>query len=309
MRYEELEKEYATFAKTNYAVSCNSGTSALHLALVALGVTEGDEVIVPDFTMASCAFSVSYTGATPVFVDCGDNLNIDPELIKAKITSRTKAIMVVHIYGRLCNLDAIRALAKAHRLSIIEDACEAQGITDGLSDITVFSFYRNKIIHAEEGGIVCTNSKEIADNVRDFKNLSFGERHDYYHERIGWNYRMPDAMAQMALQSLKDYPINLEKRREVESWYAKRIKSNLPPRDTVWVYDFITPFKNELMQDSQLKLKARHFFKPMSTMPMYRQEVGRNALLYSENGMYLPVYPEMTKDEVNQICDLVLNKV
>lgn len=308
--YEILENEYATFAHTNYAVSCNSGTSALHVSLVALGIGPGDEVIVPDFTMASCAFSVSYTGARPVFVDCGDNLNINPQLIKAKITRRTKAIMVVHIYGRLCDMDAIRALAKAHRLPVIEDACEAQGVTDGLSDITVFSFYKNKIIHAEEGGMVCVNDKTLYEDIKDLKNLSFGTKHDYYHERIGWNYRMPDTMANMALQSLKNYPENAEKRRQVEYWYSKRIKSNLPERQAVWVYDFVTPFKQEIMGKAERHgVPARHFFKPMTIMPMYRQEVGKNALLFSENGMYLPVYPDMTKDRVNEICDLVLNKV
>lgn len=302
----ELERDYAEFAKTNFAVAVNSGTAALHLALVALGVGKGDEVIVPDFTMAACAFAVSYTGAMPVFVDCKHDLTINEELIEAHITRRTKAIMPVHIYGRLCNMTAIRKIAKDHNLKVIEDGCEAQGATDGKSDVSCFSFYKNKIIHAEEGGIICTNDKHLWRDMQYLKNLAFGDKHDYFHEMIGYNYRMPEAMAKMAHASLVKYPENLDKRREVESWYASSVPSNLPPRDAVWVFDFLSVHKEDIMKRAKKHdvSQIRDFFKPMSSMPMYvGPRIGDRARFYSENGMYLPVYPDMTKEEVWAVCE------
>lgn len=292
--YEQLEKEYAKFAGTLHSVSCSSGTSALHLALLALGIGPGDEVIIPDFTMGACGFAVAYTGAKVVTVDCDDTLNIDVTKIEEKITEKTKAIMAVHIYGRLCNMQAIREIAKKHNLKVIEDGCEAQGAAKGgNSDCLIFSFYRNKIIRAEEGGIVCTNSKELADDMRDLKNMAFGERHDYFHTRIGYNYRMADSQAKLALQSLADFPTNEVKRREFEKFMEKKLPSGLPRRDAVWVYDFICSYeaiRNEMFNEyKEMGMNPRLFFKPLSTMPMFSQDVGEKALRYSQIGMYLPV--------------------
>lgn len=174
--YQQLELEYAKFDGSKYAVSCNSGTAALHLAMLSLGITAGDEVIIPDFTMAACGFAVSYCGATPIFVDCDGTLCIDWKLIEKKITKKTKAIMAVHIYGRLCNMKEILKIAKKHNLYVIEDACEAQGaVYKSKADITCYSFYENKIIHAEEGGICTTNSKKFADKMNYYKNMAFGD--------------------------------------------------------------------------------------------------------------------------------------
>jgi len=251
--YKLLEKEYAKFTGAKYAVSCNSGTSALHLALLALGIGSGDEVIIPDFTMAACGFAVSYTGATPVFVDCDDTLCIDPKLIEAKITAKTKAIMAVHIYGRLCNMKEIMRIAKKHRLKVIEDACEAQGaVYKSKADITCYSFYENKIIHAEEGGIATTDNRKYAERMNYLKNMAFGTKHDYYHEEIGFNYRMPNSQAKLALKSLKNYPKENSRRRRIErEEYGKNWL------DAVWVLPF------------PMDGGDRKFFKPLSTFPMY----------------------------------------
>ena len=163
----KLEKEYAKFCGKKYAIAVNSGTSALHLALIAMGVKKDDEVIVPDFTMAACGFAVNYCGAKVVTVDCKNDLTIDETLIEEKITKKTKAIMPVHIYGRLCNMKAINNIAKKHGLKVIEDACEAQGADTGHADITCYSLYKNKIIAGEEGGIVTTNSKKVYNLIQD----------------------------------------------------------------------------------------------------------------------------------------------
>lgn len=288
--YEKLEKKYAEFTGADYAVSCNTGTSALHLALMSVGVGLGDEVICPDFTMAAVGFAVSYTNATPVFVDCDETLNIDTTLIEDKITEYTKAIIVVHTYGRLANIEEVYRIAKKHDLYVIEDACEAQGaVYKSKADVTCYSFYKNKIIHADEGGICTTNSKYLAERMNYLKNMAFDEGHTYYHEEVGYNYRMPDSTAELALKSLEEYPETLAKRLQAEEYWNKLIPT--PKRDAVWVYHFLCD--NELdreikMQELKEKgFETRYFFKPLSTMPMWRQPTGKNALDYSKRGMYI----------------------
>lgn len=279
--YKILEEQYAKFVGTKYAVAVNSGTSGLHLSLVALGIGPGDEVIVPDFTMAACGFAVAYTGATVVTVDCGHDLNIDPELIEAKITPRTKAIMPVHIYGRLCDMNAIKKIAKKHNLFIVEDGCEAQGAAfGGNSDCLVFSFYRNKIIHAQEGGIVCTDNKKLYDRMQFLKNMAFDKDHTYFHSEIGFNYRMADSQALMVLDSLAKYP----KERERREWEECMFDDG--NRDAVWVLDTLASSEKEREQIVKSDPNTRRFFKPLSTMPMWKQPVGKNALKYSKIGYY-----------------------
>jgi dTDP-4-amino-4,6-dideoxygalactose transaminase len=285
--YKQLEKKYSKFVGSKYAVSCNSGTSALHLALMAVGVGKGDEVIVPDFTMAACGFAVSYTGATPVFVDCDDTLCIDPKLIEEKITKRTKVIMAVHIYGRLCQMDKILKIAKKHHLRVIEDACEAQGaVYKSKADITCYSFYQNKIIHAEEGGIATTDNKKYADKMRYLKNMAFDKGHTFFHKDIGYNYRMPESQAKLALESLKNVKEELKERRFAEQNLECFLPSGMPRRDVVWVYDFIRKIPKGFKE--KYKDDLRPFFKPLSSFPMYGNHcISPNALKYSKLGNYI----------------------
>ncbi len=306
--YQILEKEYSNFVGSKFGISVNSGTSALHLALVALGIGKGDEVIVPDFTMAACGFAVSYTGAKVVTVDCGDDLNIDVDQIIPKITKRTKAIMAVHIYGRLCGMSAILKIANEYNLLVIEDACEAQGaVKKSKADVTCYSFFKNKIIHAEEGGIITTNKKILYDKMQFLKNMAFDSKHSYYHSQIGFNYRLPDSQAKMALQSLKSFEENNRKRKEIESVYNNFLSDlAMPKRDAVWVFDILTNKREVLIKSIS---GARYFFKPLSTMPMWKQHVGQKALFYSKHGMYLPVHPSMGKKEVLNICKKILSLV
>lgn len=277
MKYKEFEDKFAEYTKSKYAVSCNTGTSALHLGLLAFGIGKGDEVIIPDFTMSACAFAVSYTGATPVFIDCDDTLNMDWTLIEDKITKKTKAIMAVHIYGRLCNMKEILRIAKKYKLKVIEDSSEAHGaVFNSKADITCYSLFKNKIIHAEEGGVCTTDSKKYADKMNYFKNMAFGNKHDYFHKDIGYNYRMPESQAKLALKSLKNVDKELARRRKLESKYKKTLKE-LGDRDVVWVYDYIgKPIKG---------LDTRPFFKPLSSFPMYGGKcTSPRALYYSKIG-------------------------
>ena len=288
--YKELEKEYAKFVGSRYSIACNSGTSALHLALKAIGIGKGDEVIVPEFSMIACAFTVSYTGAKPVFVDCGDDLNIDCSLIEKKINKRTKAIMPVHVYGRLCDMKEIMRIAKKHHLKVIEDACEAQGaVYNSKADITCYSFYENKIIHAEEGGICTTDNKVYRDRMSYLKNMCFGKEHDYLHKEIGFNYRMPNSQARLALESLKNYPEEKKRRQGLVDKYDKLFGIETK-KDANWVYT-INCGKNIKFSKKYLEnYEVREFFKPMSQQPPYLGNYKKlKAYKLSKQGLYIKI--------------------
>lgn len=313
--YKLLERLYADYIGTRFGISVNTGTAALHLALASLGIGKGDEVIVPEFTMIACGWAVSYTGAKPVFVDCGPDLLIDISKIEKKITKRTKAIMPVHIYGRVCNMDAIMDLANKYNLRVIEDCCEAQGAMwkgkmIGSFDIGCFSFFINKIIPAQEGGFITTNDKMLYSKAQNLKNMSFGAEHNYLHEGIGFNYRMPEAQANMAIYSLSHVNSFQAKRLEIQGWYDKYIKPEFrrESRQVVWVYDIEVPRKNELVDYlNKSGIAARHGFKPMSMQPIYTKKgyTKLNAYKLSEKVCYLPVNPLMTEEIVKSICQKI----
>ena len=203
---------------------CN-GTVALHLALVALGFGKGDEVILPTYTMIASAFAICYTGAKPVFVDADkDSWNIDINKIEEKITERTKAIMPVHIYGKMCDMDAITKIAREHNLYIVEDAAEAHGVfykgskAGSFSDIAAFSFFANKNITTGEGGMVVTNNENIYKQAKYYKNVCFptaGGR-NYTHDNIGFNYRMSNLVAAIGLAQVE----------KADEYRALRIRNN-----------------------------------------------------------------------------------
>ncbi len=205
---ERFEEAFAAYCGVRHGIAVCNGTVALHLALEALGIGPGDEVIIPDFTMIASAFAVCYVGAKPVFVEAEpERWNIDPARIEEKVTSRTKAIMPVHIFGAMCDMDAICDIAERHGLAIVEDAAEAHGAeyrgrkSGSFSRVAAFSFYSNKNVATGEGGMVVTDDDELARRCRYFKNLCFpldGSRR-YVHEDIGFNYRMSNLHAALGL--------------------------------------------------------------------------------------------------------------
>ena len=305
--YQQLEKKYAQFAGAKYAVSCSSGTAALHLALLALGVGKGDEVIVPDFTMAACAFAVSYTGATPVFADVSPKTyTILPKEIEHLITKKTKAIMVVHVYGRLAPMREILSIARKHKLPVVEDACEAQGaVYKSKADVTVYSFYKNKIVSSEEGGALTTDSKQLAQRAAYLKNMAFDKGHTYFHNDIGFNYRMSNSHARLALESLAHYPGNSKKRRNIEARYSRYLP--MPRRDAVWFYEALVPprAKKSILKEVPA---ARESFKPLSSFPMYGRKAGKPAAKrLSQSLILLPAAPAMSLQEVDRIAKKVLH--
>lgn len=220
----EFERTFARYCGVRHGIAVCNGTAALHLALVASGIGKGDEVIVPDFTMISSAFAVCYTGAMPVFVDAEpDSWNINPERIEEKVTSRTKAIMPVHIYGHPCDMESILEIAGKHNLLVIEDAAEAHGAeykgkkVGSFGHLNAFSFFANKNITTGEGGMVVTDHADLADRCRYFRNLCFplDAPRTYMHEHIGFNYRMSNLHAAIGLAQVE----------KADDYRAMRIKN------------------------------------------------------------------------------------
>ena len=293
----KFEKAWAKHNSYDYGICCNSGTNSLFLALKSCGIGKGDEVIVPEFTMIATAWAVSYTGATPIFVDCKDDLNID--LDKIKITKKTKAIIPVHIYGRQCNMPEIVERFK-HKLYIIEDMAEAHGIMPQ-GDIACYSFYDNKIIHTEEGGMCLTNDRLVADEIKLLANMYFDEERTLIHPKMGYNFRMTSMQAEKGLKQVKNFKKIIKDRRQIEKWWDKYLPEEIkmPKRDTVWMYDIDC---GDCQEDIKEAVKmTRYFFKPMSMQPMYNRKYKKlNAYKWSKRGLYLPL-KDLTEKEVIKI--------
>ncbi len=330
-----FEEEFAKYCDCKYAVSVCNGTIALHLALLALGIGKGDEVIIPSFTMIASAFAVCYTGAKPVFVDADkDTWNIDVTKIEEKITPRTKAIMPVHIFGKMCDMDAICAIAKKYNLYVVEDAAEAHGAeyhgkkSGSFSDIAGFSFFANKNITTGEGGMVVTNNEELYNKAKYFKNVCFpvnGPR-TYSHDDIGYNYRMSNVVAAIGLAQVEKADDYREMRIKNHSLYRKNL-AGVPgitfqsePKDNCidvcWMNTIvINPEKYGHTKDetiAYLKSKGidtRLLFKSMNRQKSL-QDFGCDCSgdfpvtdWLSENGFYLPSASNLTEETIKYICE------
>ena len=308
---KDFENLFAKKHNVKCGIACSSGTNAILLALRALNIGIGDEVIVPDFTMIATAWAVSYTGAKPVFVDCGEDFNIDISKIEEKITEKTKAIIPVHIYGRQCNMEKILEIAKEYNLKIVEDSCEAIGV-EPKGDIACFSLYANKIITAGEGGICLTNNENVAWQIEHLKSMSFNINHTFYHPKLGYNFRMTNMQGAVALAQAERLEEFLEKRREIESWYNEGLKNISqikiqPKRNVLWMYDILVDDREKLIEFlKENGIETRLFFKPMSIQPMYRGcDISKKSLEISKLGLYLPTYTILTEKDVKFICDKI----
>lgn len=327
---ERFERAFADFCGVGYAVSCNSGTAALHVALLALGVGPGDEVIVPTLTFVATANAVTYCGARPRFVDIEpDTWTLDPDLIEAKITARTKAIIPVHLYGQVANMDAITEIARRHNLFVVEDAAEAHGAEFGgrrvgsLSDVAAFSFYGNKIIACGEGGMVVTNSEELARYSAQLRGQGMDLKQRYWFPVIGYNYRMPNLTAAVGLAQLERSDWHLDRRREVASWYRdilrdvpgigwqveKNGRGNVDWMFTIILNDEIQESRDDLMAKLYERgVETRPVFYPMHLLPPYR-EMGIEdgdfpvAERIARTGISLPTWAGLRHEDVVFVCD------
>jgi perosamine synthetase len=326
---KRLEADFAKLMGCAYGVAVCNGSVAIEVALAALHIGAGDEVILPSFTIISCAAAIVRAGAVPVVVDCqNDTWNIDPALIAAKITSRTKAIMVVHIYGLPVDMDPVIALARKHGLSIIEDAAEQHGQTykgrpvGSFGDIATVSFYPNKQISTGEGGMVLTNDKALAERCRALRNLCFDKDRRYIHEELGWNFRMSNIQAAVGVAQLERIEEILAKKRQIGAWYQQSLGGHkllqLPLERTsyadniYWVFGVVlddsVPFDAEGAM-ARLKTKGidtRHFFWPLHEQPVFRKKgwFANEHCPISERiarrGFYLPSGVALTEEEAHK---------
>lgn len=333
----EFENQFAEYCGCKYGIAVCNGTIALHLALIGLGIGKGDEVIVPTFTMIASAFAVCYTGAKPVFVDADkDTWNIDVKKIEEKITSKTKAIMPIHIFGKMCDMDAIHALAKKYKLYVLEDAAEAHGASyhgvkaGASSDIAAFSFFANKNITTGEGGMVVTNNKEFYDRARYFKNVCFpldGPR-NYQHEDIGYNYRMSNVVAAIGLAQVEKADDYKEMRIRNHQLYKKYLSDvpgilfqSEPDKDCIdvcWMNTIVIDpakyghHKDELIAhlkeneiDTRLLFTGMHKQKAMMDYGCDCSGEYPVCEWLTENGFYLPSSSSLTEEQIIFISKVI----
>lgn len=227
----EFEKRFAEFVGTKYALTTSNGTTALHLALVSVGIKKGDEVIIPDLTFVATANAVTYTGAKPVMVDVEqDTWCIDLKCFKKAIRKKTKAIIPVHLYGHPANMDKINKIACEHGLYVIEDAAEAHGaeykgkMVGSLSDCGVFSFYGNKVITTGEGGMITTDNEELYEKAKYLRDHAMSKEKRYWHTEIGYNYRITNLQAALGLAQLERIEELILKKRQIFKWYKELLQ-------------------------------------------------------------------------------------
>ncbi|MBN1645251.1 DegT/DnrJ/EryC1/StrS family aminotransferase [Candidatus Woesearchaeota archaeon] len=341
-KYVELfEKKFADFCNVKFAVSCVNGTAALHLALESLGITQGDEVIIPDFTFVATANAVRYSRAKPILVDSElDTWNIDVDRIEEKITPKTKAIIPVHIYGHPVNMDQIKKIAKKYSLYVIEDAAQAHGAeykgkkAGSLGDVGCFSFFANKIITTGEGGMLVTDNEKVANRAKSLRNHASDTKlfnvNRYFHEALGYNYRMSNIHAAVGLAQMEYAQDLVDARIENAKKYHSLLKDipglTLPlckswAKNVYWMYSILVKpefgiTKNELMAALyNQEIGTRSFFYPISRQPAYSkdkyilgnfntQELKISNLLY-EQGLTLPSSSSLTIEEIKRVAETI----
>lgn len=318
-----FENNFAKYTQCSHAVSVCNGTVALHLALLALGIGEGDEVIVPTLTYIASVNAIVYTGATPVFVDSlADTWQMDPVDIEKKITSKTKAIMAVHLYGHPCEMNCISNLAKKYDLFLIEDCAEAFGSkyagkhVGTFGDIATFSFYGNKTITCGEGGMVVTNDATLYDRSMHLKGQGLAKHREYWHDTIGYNYRMTNLSAAIGLAQLEKADEFIAQKRRIAQRYKEGLKDcSVEVHQEIanvvhsyWMCSILVSKleDRDLLRSSLMEkgIETRPVFYPVHTMPMYSSKYQKHAI--AENlgwrGINLPSWPGLEMKDVDDIC-------
>jgi perosamine synthetase len=321
---ERFEAAFRDFCGAEHSIATNNGTTALHLALAALGIGPGDEVLVPTLTYIASANAVRYCGATPVFVDCDPaTWNIDLADAELRVTSRTRAIMPVHLFGQPVDLNAVQNLAQKHGLRIVEDAAEAHGATFGdrcvgaIGDVGTFSFYGNKIITTGEGGMVVTNDAKIAELALMLRGQGQSLNRTYWFPVIGFNYRMTNIQAAIGLGQMESVDEKLARRRQIAARYRVRLpnltfQARLPGTQSAeWMVTVALPVTSETERDEIARtlasdgIETRPFFYPVHTMPPYASEQAELpvASRIAARGICLPTFGSLTNDEIDYISD------
>ena len=323
----KFEEEFSSFVNREYGISCTNGSSALDIAIAALGIGIGDEVILPTFTIISCASSIVRAGATPVIVDAeNDTWNMDTDQIEALITDKTVAIMMVHIYGHPVDVDKVLKIAEKYHLAVIEDSAELIGAEykerkcGSFGDISTFSFYPNKHITTGEGGMVVTNDKSLAEKCRSLRNLCFQKNKRFVHEELGWNFRMTNIQAALGLGQLERINETLKKKRDIGKMYNKYL-SDLPniklpliktkfSENIYWVYGILIDSEFDTAQSiinhlAKKGIGTRPFFCPIHRQPVFLKKglfsnFKKNFIaddLYKQ-GFYIPSGVALSEEDI-----------
>jgi perosamine synthetase len=339
---EEFEQAWASYCGMRYGVAVSNGTTALQVAVACLGLQPSDEVILPTFTIISCAQAISYNGGIPVLVDCDPRTwCMDVSQIETRITCRTRAIMPVHIYGHPVDMDPILSLAKKHDLMVLEDAAEAHGAEylsgrgtanetwrrcGGMSDISVFSFYANKLVTTGEGGMVLTNDLKFADRARSLRNLCFRSERRFYHTELGYNFRLTNLQAAIGLAQVERMPDTIRKKRWIGAAYTEQLKHlskiQLPveepwARQVYWMYGLVLDESTGLDAPEFAKrmqaegVETRPFFLGIHEQPVYINQglfIGEKfpvAERIARQGLYLPSGVALTEPQLDEVCRAV----
>ncbi|MCP3682777.1 MAG: DegT/DnrJ/EryC1/StrS family aminotransferase [bacterium] len=318
----EFEEKFSKYCGVKHGVAVSNGTTALHLALTALNIQPGDEVIIPDLTFVATANAVAYTGARPVFVDSElDTWNMDIHKIEEKITENTRAIIVVHLYGHPVDMDPVMKLAKDRGLLVIEDAAEAHGAeykgkkVGRFSDVACFSFYGNKIITTGEGGMCVTNNEGLAKKMQFLKDHAMDPTRRYWHPMIGFNYRMTNIQAAIGLAQLENIGKIITAKRKNAALYNSLLDDSdvtLPPeadwaKNVYWMYSVLSEKRDQLMETlKKNKIDSRPFFSPIHQMPPYKsKETFHVADELAVTGLNLPSSVNLTKEDIERICGVI----
>ena len=331
---DRFEDAFAGVVGTKHAISCSNGTAALHLALLALGVKPGEEVIVPDLTFIACANSVIYCGANPILVDIDPEIwCLDPSKVEEQITPKTRGIIAVHLRGHPADMESIMAIAHRHGLFVIEDAAQAHCATvrgtpvGSIGEVGTFSFFGNKMITTGEGGMVTTNDDAIAERIRLLKNQGMTKDRRYWHPVVGYNYRLTNLQAAIGLAQVERLPEIAACHRQVAAWYQEELQgvSGLSWQQTrTWArhawWQFVVVVEEEFGEDrdailarlNEMGIDARRLYYPTHQLPPYAgSAAGRMfpvAEHHAERGICLPTYAGMQRDDVEYVCECLLER-
>ena len=332
---KNLEEKFSSFVNCEYGTTTTSGTTALHLACAALGIKKDDQVLVSSSTNMACAFAIDYCGAIPIPIDIEkETWQMDVSKIEEKINEKTKAIMVVHLFGHPVDMDPVIELAKKYKLKIIEDCAESPGVeykgkkVGSIGDIGAFSFFANKTITCGEGGMVVTNSPEIAEKAKSLKNLSYGKVNKFMHEDIGFNYRLPNISAALGLGQFENIQAVFKDKERIYSRYKKNLKDiqgvNIPEirewatKYIMWVFNIYLDKNFPISRDELTKklkeknIDTRDAFVPINQQKilvdkykLFKESDCPNANYIMDNGFYLPSGNTIANEEIDFVCDVI----
>lgn len=327
---DEFEERFSHYCGVRFGITTNSGTTALHLALATMGLGDGDEVIIPSFTMISTANAISYLGAKPIPVDVEpETWNIDPDKIEEKITDKTRAIIPIHTYGHPADMDRLQSIADKYGLDIVEDAAEAHGAkykgkrVGSFGKMAAFSFYANKIITTGEGGMIVTDDEELAERIGTLRNYGFTQERHFWHKVMGFSYRMTNLQAAIGLGQFEKIDELIQGRIDNARLYSKGL-SDIPgittpheSRDVkavYWMYGVLVEdafgiSKDELRQKLAARgIETRSFFIPIHLQPIYSYLLSDEFPVSEElgkKGFYLPSASNLRPDQIEFIVEVI----